>query len=168
MKNCMKKIVSIVIFALLPVNATIIENGIEKKVVYVDMVADLFHQGHINMLKRAKEQGDYLVVGLMSDEDTACYKRRPICTLEERAAVVAACKYVDKVIPASPLRLTYEFIMHEHIDLVLHGDDMNQETLQLYYAIPMKMGILKTFPYTHGISTSDIIRRIIARTSELQ
>lgn len=149
----------------------IIINGQEKTVVYVDMVADLFHEGHVNMLKRAKHDicpDCHLLVGLMSDADTASYKRLPILTLKERTAVVEACKYVDKVIPGSPLSLTQEFIEQHGIDIVLHGDDMSEETLALYYRVPMQMGILRTIAYTAGISTSDIIRRIVARADEFK
>lgn len=144
----------------------IVVDGQEKTVVYVDMVADLFHSGHVNMLKNAKKFGDILIVGLMSDEDTASYKRVPILTLEERFAVVSSCKYVDKVIPGSPLKLTSDFISEHGIDIVVHGNDMSTETLAIYYSVPMKMGILRVLPYTEGISTSDIIRRILSRFAD--
>lgn len=164
----MKRFIYALLVAASVLDAKIVIDGVEKTVVYVDMVADMFHAGHVNMLKRAHEAGDYLVVGLMSDEDTASYKRKPICTLAERAKVVEACKYVDKVIPGSPLRITDELIDNEGIDIVLHGDDMNEETLKQFYSVAMNRGILKTLPYTPGISTSDIIGRIIARSSEFK
>lgn len=167
-RNFMKKLIVALLCAAPVLQAKKVIDGVEKTVVYVDMVADMFHLGHINMLKRAQAMGDYLVVGLMSDEDTASYKRRPICTLQERTAVIAACRYVDKVIPASPLQLTRAFIEQEGIDMVLHGDDMSEETLRFFYAVPMEMGILKTLPYTQGISTSDIIRRVTMRAAEFK
>lgn len=164
----MKRLFFASIFAVLAAHGTIIVDGVHKRVVYVDMVADMFHNGHVQMLKRAREYGDYLIVGLMSDADTASYKRTPICTLAERLAVIEACRFVDRVIPASPLRLTHEFIIQNGIDVVLHGDDMSEETLRTFYAVPMELGILKTLPYTPGISTSDIIRRILARAEEFR
>lgn len=78
--------------------------------IYVDMVGDLFHAGHINMLKRASKIGNYLIVGLVGDEACKSYKREPILTLTERAHVIGNCKYVDAVIPNVPLVLTEEFI----------------------------------------------------------
>ena len=67
---------------------------------YTTGVFDMFHIGHLNILRRAKEQCDYLVVGVTSDE--LCHKRKnkyPIINEHERMAVVQAIRYVDKVIP---------------------------------------------------------------------
>ena len=56
--------------------------------VYVDMVGDLFHAGHVSLLGEARRHGDWLVVGVLSDDTAASYKRRPIMTLAERVAVI--------------------------------------------------------------------------------
>ena len=56
------------------------------------MTADLFHFGHVNFLKQASEIGDYLIVGIHSDETVQNYKRPPIITMKERIAVVASCR----------------------------------------------------------------------------
>ena len=132
--------------------------------VYVDMVADLFHYGHVNFLRQAKEHGDYLIVGLCADEDVASYKRWPILTLEERVKSVKDCPLVDEVIPGCPLCITQELIDQYKIDLVIHGDDMSEEQLAYYYAVPIRMGIFKTVPYTKAISTSEIIARVQKRS----
>ena len=131
--------------------------------VYVDMVADLFHYGHVNFIKQARAFGDYLIVGLCSDDDVASYKRKPILSIEERVRSVQECKYVDEVVPNCPLCITEEFIKEHNIDLVIHGDDMSDKELAYYYEIPIRMGIFKTVPYTKTISTSDIIRRVLSR-----
>jgi cytidyltransferase-like protein len=60
----------------------------EHERVYVDLVGDLFHAGHVEFLRAARSFGDWLVVGVLSDDVVAAYKRRPITTLEERVAVV--------------------------------------------------------------------------------
>lgn len=52
--------------------------------VYADMVADLFHYGHMRFIKKARALGDYLLVGICADDVLASYKRRPILTMEER------------------------------------------------------------------------------------
>mgnify|MGYP001285375819 CR=1 FL=1 len=131
--------------------------------VYVDMVADLFHAGHVAFLEKAAACGDELIVGLMSDDDTESYKRRPIMTLEERTAVVSACRYVTEVIPAVSFTVTKELITEYNIDLVVHGDDFDEGLINLFYRVPIAMGIFQTVPYTEGISTSDLIRRIQER-----
>ena len=71
---------------------------------YTTGVFDMFHVGHLNILKRAKEQCETLVVGVTTDE--LCYKRKnkyPIVTERERMEIVAAIRYVDKVIPQADM-----------------------------------------------------------------
>ncbi len=126
---------------------------------YVDMVADLFHYGHVSFLQIAREHGDYLLVGIHSDEVVRNYKRDPILSMEERIASVAGCRYVDEVVPDAPLSVTREWIEQHEIDLVIHGDDFTEELYQLCYKIPVEMGIFRTVKYTPGISTSEIIAR---------
>ena len=67
-------------------------------VVYTSVVCDLLHIGHINLFKKAKELGDKLIVGVISDEGVSRYKRTPIIPLEQRIAIISALKYVDIVI----------------------------------------------------------------------
>ena len=124
------------------------------------MTADLFHFGHVFFLKQANEIGDYLIVGIHSDETVQNYKRSPIMTMEERISVVASCRYVDEVIPDAPLIIDLEWIKKHYIHLVVHGDDFSEDLLQLCYKIPIEMGIFKKVPYTPGISTTDITNRL--------
>ncbi len=123
------------------------------------MVADLFHYGHVNFLRTAREHGDYLLVGIHSDEVVRNYKREPILTMKERIASVVGCRYVDEVVPDAPLTVTREWIKQHEIDLVVHGDDFPEELNKLCYEIPIEMGIFRTVTYTAGISTSEIITR---------
>lgn len=74
------------------------------KVGYTTGVYDMFHIGHLNILRRAKEQCDYLIVGVTTDE--LCYSRKqkyPIINQEERKAIVEAIRYVDKVVYQSDM-----------------------------------------------------------------
>ena len=128
--------------------------------VYVDMVADLFHYGHANFLKKARQFGDYLIVGIHSDKVVKEYKRSPIMTMKERVDTVSSCRHVDEVIPDAPLIVSQEWINAHRIDLVVHGDDFSEDLLQLCYKVPIEMGIFHKVPYTPGISTSDIIKRL--------
>lgn len=131
--------------------------------VYVDIVGDLFHSGHIEFLKKAKAFGDYLIVGVLADDVVEEYKREPILSLAERVKVIQACKYVDEVVVAPPLRLTEELIREMRIDYVVHGDDFNPALLEDQYGVAVRLGMFRTVPYTPGISTTSIIRRIIDR-----
>lgn len=128
--------------------------------VYADLVGDLFHHGHVEFLRRARELGDELVVGVHSDATVESYKRVPVMTMEERIRVVEACRYVDEVIADAPLTVTADWIGRHRIDLVVHGDDLDDGDTRLMYAAPAAMGILRTVPYTRGISTSQILRRL--------
>ena len=127
--------------------------------VYVDMVADLFHYGHVEFLKKASAFGDHLLVGICSDEAVRAIKRDPILTMEERVASVAGCRYVDEVVPDSPWIMDAAWIEKHRIDLVVHGDDYAQEQIEHIYNVPISMGIFRTVPYTSSISTTEIIRR---------
>lgn len=131
--------------------------------VYVDMVADLFHYGHVAFLKKARALGDYLLAAICADDDLVSYKRRPVLTMDERVACVAGCRYVDEVIPNAPAMIDRDWIEKHDIHLVVHGNDFSKEQLESYYKVPLEMGILRTVPYTKGISTSEIILRIKER-----
>ena len=127
--------------------------------VYVDMVADLFHYGHIGLLRQARALGDYLLVGVHADDTVLPHKRKPIMTMEERVASVAGCRYVDEVLPNAPWITDRDWIEKHNIQLVVHGDDYAQEDLDKTHAVPIEMGIARMVPYTAGISTTEIIRR---------
>jgi cytidyltransferase-like protein len=135
--------------------------------VYVDMVGDLFHYGHTEMLRRARALGDELLVGVCGDDTVEVYKRRPVLTLDERVRIISACRYVDRIWADCPLRLTDADIDSRGIDLVVHGDDWTPEAIALDYAVPMRRGMLRILPSTPTISTSDIIARVIRRADEL-
>jgi cytidyltransferase-like protein len=129
--------------------------------VYCDMVGDLWHYGHVKFCMKAREFGDHLIVGITKDEDCIGYKRKPILSGTERALSAQGCKYVDEVLYDDvPLKITKEFIQKHHIDIVVHGDDFDIEKMKLYYGVAMEMGIFRTVPYTPGISTTEILRRI--------
>ncbi len=123
------------------------------------MVADLFHYGHVELLRQARALGDYLLVGVHSDDAVLSHKRKTILTMEERVACVAACRYVDEVLPNAPWVTDRGWIEKHNIHLVVHGSDYSQEDLNKTHAFAIEMGILRTVTYTPGISTTDIIQR---------
>ena len=129
--------------------------------VYADMVADLFHYGHMEFLRQARTLGDYLLVGICADAVVEAHKGRPILTMRERVASVAGCRYVDEVIPNSPWIIDLAWIRKHDIQLVVHGDDYSPQQQQDVYKVPIEMGIFRTVSYTPLISTSEIIRRVI-------
>ncbi len=137
-----------------------------KAVVYVDVSGDMFHAGHVAFLKKARSFGDYLIVGVLADDEIAGYKRYPILTLEERVQVIEACKYVDEVIVGPPVVLSEELVEKYKVNYVVHGDDANAELTKEQYKVALDRGIYRTVPYTPGISTTNIISRITERYCE--
>ncbi len=131
--------------------------------VYVDMVGDLFHPGHVALLRAARALGDHLVVGVLSDETAAAYKRQPIMTLAERVTVIESCRYVDEVIADAPDRLTEAFLDAHDIALVVHGDDLDAAGATEVYGPAVSTGRLRLVPRTEGVSTTELIARVRAR-----
>ncbi len=85
---------------------------------------DLFHHGHVNIIKRAKELGDYLIVGISSDEFNEVEKKKDTYfTYEERKLVVESLKYVDEVIPETNWEQKIEDVKKYGIDVFVIGDD---------------------------------------------
>ncbi len=85
---------------------------------------DLFHLGHVNVLRRAKALGDWLIVGVSSDELNAHKKgRRPYFSLEERLAIVGDSRVVDEVFVEYALELKGDYIQHHRADVLVMGDD---------------------------------------------
>ena len=84
----------------------------------------------------------------------------------ERAKAAAACRYADEVVENCPFVLTNEFLDTYRIDLVVHGDDHSSESAKKYYSVALDRGIYRTVPYTAGVSTSELIQRIVDRGAD--
>ena len=94
-----------------------------KIVVYAAGVWDMFHVGHLNILKAAKALGDVLIVGVSTDELVFKYKgHHPLLSYEDRSAVVAACRYVDVVVPQRDIEKD-EQLQKLDADILVVGDD---------------------------------------------
>ncbi|MER6654442.1 adenylyltransferase/cytidyltransferase family protein [Streptomyces sp. NPDC000971] len=130
-----------------------------RGIVYVDMVGDLFHPGHVALLRAARGFGERLLVGVLSDDVVAAYKRKPIMTMAERVTVIEACRYVDAVLPDAPYRVTTEFLDLHGIDVVVHGDDLAADAVEEAFGPVARAGKLRLVPYTGGVSTTELIRR---------
>jgi len=129
------------------------------KTVYVAMSADIIHQGHLNVLNKARKLGD-VIVGLHTDEVIRGYWRNPIMKYEERKEVVNNIKGVVSVIPQDSLDQVENLIKLKP-DYVLHGDDWKegaQKELRekVITAIKEWGGELVEIPYTKGVSISKL------------
>ena len=133
-----------------------------KKIGYTTGVFDLFHIGHLNILKRAKLECDYLIVGITSDElALSAKKQKPVIPFQERMEIVESIKFVDEVVPQSSYD-KMEAWNNLKFDMMFVGDDwkgteqwnkiekdFNQYGVEIIY-----------FPYTSHTS-STILREIL-------
>ena len=84
---------------------------------------DLLHYGHINLLRRAKELGDYLIVALSTDEFNTMKGKKSFFNYEQRKALLEAIRYVDLVIPEENWEQKKTDVKEYHIDTFVIGDD---------------------------------------------
>ena len=133
-----------------------------KKIGYTTGVFDLFHIGHLNILKRAKLECDYLIVGITTDElALSAKKQKPVIPFQERMEIVESIKFVDEVVPQTSYN-KMEAWNNLKFDMMFVGDDwkgtdqwnkiekdFNQYGVEIIY-----------FPYTSHTS-STILREIL-------
>lgn len=129
----------------------------EKKIVgYTTGVFDMFHIGHLNILKRAKEKCDYLIVGVSTDELCESYKhKKPVIPFEERKEIIESIRYVDQVVPQLN-RDKFAAWEKYHFDVMFVGDDWKNSPLfneleQKFASVCVKIVF---FPYTKGTSST--------------
>lgn len=84
---------------------------------------DVLHYGHINLLKRAKALGDYLIVVLSSDEFNKIKNKQSYYTYEQRKAILEACRYVDLVVPEYNWEQKVDDVIKYQADIFVMGDD---------------------------------------------
>lgn len=138
-----------------------------KKVVYIDGVFDLFHRGHLESIIKAKNVlydpiNTYLIVGVVSDEDCASYKRNPIINESDRVEIIKYIVGVDKVIFPCPLVVSMDFIKSNNIDIVVHGfsNDADREKQKEFFAEIKDNGCFQEIEYYSKTSTTDLINKI--------
>lgn len=128
-----------------------LEWRIKMKKVITYGTFDLFHRGHLELLRRAKELGDYLIVVVSSDEFNAIKNKKSYYSFEDRKAIVEAIRYVDEVLPEYTWEQKIEDIQKNNVDVFVMGHDWEG-----------KFDFLKEYcevvylPRTDGISTTQI------------
>ncbi len=135
---------------------------------YTTGVFDLFHIGHLNILKRAKEKCDFLIVGVSTDELVMQYKNKtPVISFEERVQIVEAIKYVDKVVPQTH-RDKFAAWEEYKFDRMFVGDDWKGSPLFTELEEKFKpFGVeIVYFPYTEGTSSTMLKKALSALTSK--
>ncbi len=126
------------------------------KIGYTTGVFDLFHIGHLNLLKNAKDRCEYLIVGVSTDELVENYKSKsPVIPFEERKAIVESIKYVDKVVAQTSMD-KYAAWQELKYDALFHGDDwknskMYNEIIKKFSETEVEVVFL---PHTIGTSST--------------
>ena len=128
------------------------------KIGFTDGVYDMFHVGHLNMIKEAKKHCDYLIVGVHSDEIVEGYKnRKTVINENDRREIIEAIQYVDKAV-INTTRDKLELFKKHNFDVVFIGDDWKgTERWNNFEKILAEVGVsVEYIPYTKGISTTQI------------
>lgn len=126
------------------------------KIGYTTGVFDMFHIGHLNILKRSKEQCDYLIVGVSTDEVVRSYKNKnPIIPFEERIAIVKELKCVDLAVPQTSMNKMEAWEKY-HFDALFHGSDwkgssMYNKLIEEFSAVGVDVVFL---PHTENVSST--------------
>ena len=134
-----------------------------KKIIgYTTGVFDLFHIGHLNILRSAKQQCDYLIVGVTSDD--LCFARKnkyPVMPLDERIEIIKAIKYVDEVVIQEDM-IKLAAVKKYKINIVFVGSDWQGTPQWKEYENQFKeVGCNVVYlPHTTGISTTMIVNSI--------
>lgn len=112
---------------------------------------DLIHNGHINLLRRAKDLGDYLIVAISTDEFNLLKNKKAYHSFENRKAILEAIRYVDEVIPENTWEQKIDDVVKHEVDIFVMGDDWKGEFdfLKDYCEVVY-------LPRTVGISTTKI------------
>ena len=135
------------------------------KIGYTTGVFDMFHIGHLNILKRAKGQCDFLIVGVSTDEVVEKNKHKtPIISFNERSAIVQSIKYVDKVIPQNDYSIEgkLDAVKEHNVNVIFVGSDW--EGTEKWNSLEkelQKIGCDVVYlPHTDGVSSTSLREKI--------
>ena len=128
----------------------------DKVIGYTTGVYDMFHIGHLNILKRAKEQCDYLIVGVSTDELVIKEKKKtPIIPYEDRVKIVQAIKYVDMVVPQTNKNKIEAWEKYKFQKMFVGSDWKGTEQWIRFEQQFAPLGVeIVYLPHTDGISST--------------
>ena len=127
---------------------------------YIEGVFDLFHKGHVRILKKAKNKFDKVYAAVTPDNIVLTYKNLPIIPFEDRVEILESCKYVDKIISASPtLAPSINWMNTNGIDYILAGNN-KENPIDEWYSEIIKENRLILLDETPDYHTIDLIKKI--------
>ena len=133
------------------------------KVVFTNGCFDLLHAGHVAYLEEARGLGSFLVLGLNSDESIRRLKgpRRPIVTMEDRAAVLAGLRSIDLVVGFDE-DTPYELIRHIEPDVLVKGGDWQPSQIVGSDLVTARGGEVRSLQFKTGRSTTGMVEKVLA------
>lgn len=144
-------------------------NELKKfKVGYTTGVFDLFHVGHLRLLKRAKNKCEKLIVGVTTDELVSYKHKRAVIPFEERMEIIQSINYVDMVVPQTSMD-KMEAYKRLKFDAIFVGDDWKGSEKRIQYERQFKEVGVKIiyFPYTQGTSSTLINETLLELRNQL-
>ena len=142
------------------------DNSPHVRIGYMSGTFDLFHIGHLNVIKHAKQNCDYLIVGV--HKDASHKSKETFIPFEERVAIISACKYVDKVVQSC--REDSDAWDLWHYDRLFVGSDYKgTERFNRYEEYFKDKGVeIIYFPYTQSTSSTQIRKTVIMKTKDIE
>mmetsp|Transcript_736 Transcript_736/g.1703 ORF Transcript_736/g.1703 Transcript_736/m.1703 type:complete len:553 (-) Transcript_736:330-1988(-) len=138
--------------------------------IFMDGAFDMMHYGHMNAFRKAASLGTKLIVGVNSDASITECKGAPLTNDQERLTMVSGCKFVDEVVPGCPYVMNEKYLAYIiekfSIDYVVHGDDPCIVDGKDVYAAAKEAGKYQSIPRTEGVSTTDIVGRMLTMTTD--
>ena len=141
--------------------------GQADRVVYISGTFDLFDVTHVEALRKARAKGDFLLVGIYSDETISDHRgpHYPVMKLQERVLSVLACRYVDEVIMGAPLVVTDEMMRSLNISVVVRSPislPCEDQVIDDQFSVPNALGMLEDIELETMAEDRGIIKRILA------
>ena len=124
---------------------------------------DLFHAGHVMMLKEAKEHCDYLIVGLQTDPTIdRAWKNRPVQSVFERYVQLKACVYIDEIVPYATEKELQDILTSYPIDVRIIGEEYRDKQFT-GYNLPMEVYFNSR---QHSFSTTELRQRVMEASTK--
>lgn len=134
------------------------------KIGFVCSAFDLFHAGHIMMLKEAKSQCDYLIVGLQTDPTLdRPEKNKPVQSVFERFVQLDACKYIDEIVPYATEKELYDILLSYPINVRIIGEEYHGKPFTGHDIEHIEIHFNKR---RHSFSTTELRKRVKQKESE--
>jgi len=144
----------------------LLEGRIRSEVrVWCDGCYDMVHFGHANQIRQAKAMGEYLIVGVHSDEEIRKHKGPPVFNEQERYKMVRGIKWVDEVVENAPYVTDLETLDEHRCNFCVHGDDITctADGVDTYHLVKAN-GRYKECKRTEGVSTTNLVGRMLLMT----